>query len=148
MASGSDHGWPGTGLGFIASPEVEGCPRLWHGRRAPGVRLGAPGRVEQDARMGVARVWTRGSATLVVLGLLATLGSGTWWLTAPGTWLATGITALVGLCAAGYGLAVRPRATDPHVLSTAAAKLADAVAHREATVLRRLLADRVGSGRP
>ncbi len=59
-----------------------------------------------------------------------------------------GMCLVLGLGLAGYGVARRPRATDPLVLSTAAGQLADTVARHEAAVLRRLLADRTGIGRP
>jgi hypothetical protein len=92
--------------------------------------------------MGSPRVWTRRSAFWVVTGVLLALAS----VLIPWPW--TIAAAVVGLAVAGYGMARRPRVTDPVLLSAAASALADVVARREAAVLRRLLADRTGIGRP
>jgi hypothetical protein len=101
--------------------------------------------------MGSSRVWTRHSTIWAVMGLLLALTGIVWSLaalSAPFTDLLGGATTLLGLGLIGYGIARRPLATDVRVLSNAAGKLADSVARRAAEVLRGLLADRVGSGRP
>jgi hypothetical protein len=98
--------------------------------------------------MGAARVWTRRSATFTVLGLALALAAGVYWLLAPRLALLAGGLLLLGLGTTGYGIALRPRASHPRVLSTTATELADTVARQEAAALRRLLADRTGIGRP
>lgn len=97
--------------------------------------------------MGSPRVWTRRSAIWAVAGVVVVLVAvGAWLLRAPPAPVGSGF--VVGLGLTGYGVALRRRAADPRVQSAAAARLADAVARREAAVLRRLLTDRVGTGRP
>jgi len=98
--------------------------------------------------MKTPRVWTRRSATWALVGVLLALAGITAWLLVPGAGLGGVPAAVLGLTLVGYGVSLRPYATDPRVLSAAAGHLADAVARREAAVLRRLLADRVGTGRP
>jgi hypothetical protein len=92
--------------------------------------------------MGSPRVWTRHSAVWVVGGILVLLASAL----IPWPWTIAGIVAALAIV--GYGLAIRPRVTDPVLLSAAASALADLVARRESAVLRGLLGDRTGTGRP
>jgi hypothetical protein len=97
--------------------------------------------------MGRPRVWTRRSAIWAVAGALVVLATvAAWLLRMPPVPVGSGF--VVGFGLTGYGVALRRLAADPRVQSAAAAQLADAVARREAAVLRRLLTDRVGTGRP
>ncbi len=96
--------------------------------------------------MGSPRVWTRGSAIWGAVGVVVAALALVLLVRFPG--VPAGMCLVLGLGLAGYGVARRPRASDPLVLSTAASELADAVARHEAAVLRKLLADRTGIGRP
>jgi hypothetical protein len=114
-----------------------GAPADWS-TRGPSSKMHA---------MGSPRLWTRRSAICAAAGvLLAAAAAAAWLLHLPP--VPVGSAFVVGLGLTGYGVALRRRVADPRVQAAAAATLADAVARREAAVLRRLLTDRVGTGRP
>ena len=112
----------------------------------PGLSLVRPALSSKMAFMGSPRVWTRRSAIWVGAGALLAILGAVALVRLPVVPAVVGV--VVGLALAGYGLVQRPRADDSRVLSAVAGELADAVARREAAELRRLLVDRVGTGRP